>query len=300
MKLGSFLGSENNPAAWTLVEIVNGVQFQGANTQARVPLSAPLQLNPGQVYGIYIQPMTTALRYTSGAAALPPGQVVAANTDLEILGSVAKGGTPPFGTSTLSPRLWNGRINYRGPDGCESPRVPVTFSVNSAVATASFTSNQTGPGSFAFDASASVGHLFTWDFGDGNNATGITTSHTYSNAGNFDVTLIVTDTACNTVDTLILSVTSTISLEEFEIARDLKIFPNPSTGVYNISFELLGVQEVYLRVLNQTGQIVVSRPMATGSNQFATQIDLSQAAKGVYLLQIQTEKGIVTRRLILQ
>ena len=300
MKLGSFLGSENNPAAWTLVEIVNGVQFQGANTQARVPLSAPLQLNPGQVYGIYIQPMTTALRYTSGAAALPPGQVVAANTDLEILGSVAKGGTPPFGTSTLSPRLWNGRINYRGPDGCESPRVPVTFSVNSAVATASFTSNQTGPGSFAFDASASVGHLFTWDFGDGNNATGITTSHTYSNAGNFDVTLIVTDTACNTVDTLILSVTSTISLEEFEIARDLKIFPNPSTGVYNISFELLGVQEVYLRVLNQTGQIVVSTPMATGSNQFATQIDLSQAAKGVYLLQIQTEKGIVTRRLILQ
>jgi PKD repeat protein/RNA polymerase subunit RPABC4/transcription elongation factor Spt4 len=65
-----------------------------------------------------------------------------------------------------------------------------------------------------FDATESIdsdGEIVTysWDFGDGNSATGETVSHTYGTVGNYTVTLTVTDAAGNS-DT----VTITITVEE--------------------------------------------------------------------------------------
>jgi PKD repeat protein len=298
-KTGSFLGSENDPSAWTLVEVVP-VQFTGALTQVRVPLTNALQLNDGQVYGIYIQPISITLRYSGGAAAIPPGQVVVQNQDLQILGSVAKGGAnPPFGTSTLNPRLWNGRINYRGPDGCESPRVPVQFAVHSDTALASFTSNQTAPGSFDFDASASTGHLFHWDFGDAGTSNVVSPSHTYATAGNFSVTLIVTDTICNSTDTMVMNVTSTISLEDFKIDQALNVYPNPSRDAFHISFELDGARDIHIRVVSPTGQLIHQDYMPDLRGAYKHTLDLNGQSRGIYILQIQTSKGVVSRRLIL-
>jgi parallel beta-helix repeat protein len=299
-KTGSFLGSENDPSAWTLVEVVPNVQFTGALTQVRVPLTNALQLNQGQLYGIYIQPISITFRYSSGAAAIPPGQVVVQNQDLQILGSVAKGGAnPPFGTSTLSPRLWNGRINYRGPDGCESPRVPVTFTAYSDTAVADFTFTQTGPGDFSFDATNSTGHQYDWDFGDLNTAMGISTSHSYVTSGSYNVTLIVTDTVCNTTDSMTVAVTSTVSLEEFLIEQSLRVFPNPSRDVFHIEFEMEGTRDMYLRVLSPTGQLIMQEHTGRTGGIYKKTINLGTMAKGVYILQVQTENGIVSRRLTL-
>ncbi len=51
-----------------------------------------------------------------------------------------------------------------------------------------------------FDASLSTAGSnpiasYSWDFGDGNNGTGVTTSHTYAASGTYTVSLIVSDTA---------------------------------------------------------------------------------------------------------
>lgn len=57
--------------------------------------------------------------------------------------------------------------------------------------------------SVSYDAINSSGQNinYDWDFGDGNTATGINGSHTYSNAGIFNLSLIVTD-ACGQTDTV--------------------------------------------------------------------------------------------------
>jgi hypothetical protein len=297
-KTGTFVGSENDPSAWTLVDIIPAVFSTAVPT--RINLSNALQLMDGQLYGIYIQPISVALRYSSGAAALPPGQVVAQNADLQILGSIAKGGaSQPFGTSNLSPRLWNGRINYRGPDGCESPRVPVTFNLHTDTARAVFTSNQTAPGTFDFDGSGSAGHLFSWNFGDSNTSTAISPSHTYANAGNFTVTLVVRDTICNSSDTMVMTVTSTISAAEFEIEQALRVFPNPSRDVFNIIFELPEARDVYIRVISPTGQLLFQDHKDVLRGAYRHTLNLEGKAKGMYLLQVQTADGVVSKRLML-
>ncbi len=64
-----------------------------------------------------------------------------------------------------------------------------------------------------FDASASTdpdGNItaYSWDFGDGNSETGVTTSHTFDTQGIYNVTLTVTDNNNNTA-----SVTTTITVD---------------------------------------------------------------------------------------
>ena len=64
--------------------------------------------------------------------------------------------------------------------------------------TASFICIQWSPLIITFDASSSSDpdgtvERYKWDFGDGNTATGMIVSHTYSSAGKYNVTLTVTD-----------------------------------------------------------------------------------------------------------
>ncbi len=71
---------------------------------------------------------------------------------------------------------------------------------NNASPIASFSANPTSgdaPLTVTFDGSGSTddGSIvdYAWEFGDGNNANGVTTSHTYANAGVYTARLIVTD-----------------------------------------------------------------------------------------------------------
>ncbi|MCB2219268.1 MAG: T9SS type A sorting domain-containing protein [Bacteroidetes bacterium] len=71
---------------------------------------------------------------------------------------------------------------------------------------------------------------------------------------------------------------------------DLKIFPNPSEGIVNISKN--SVSESDLTVLNVNGQVVFKEK----TNGKQTKIDLSFLKKGVYFIQIDQS----TRRIILR
>lgn len=101
------------------------------------------------------------------------------------------------------------------------------------------------------------------------------------------------------VDTLCQTVTS-ISTENYSIGQEeLNVYPNPSTNVFNVELRLVKAQAVYLRVLSPTGQAIRDELAESSSDKLHKQIDLSGYAKGIYLLQIQTENGIATRRLSL-
>ncbi|MCH8554159.1 MAG: PKD domain-containing protein [Schleiferiaceae bacterium] len=157
-----------------------------------------------------------------------------------------------------------------------------------------------GPNGFEvnFDAAGSVGTNFTWDFGDGNTGTGLTASNTYLTNGTYTVTFVA-EGACGN-DTVVRNLTiAGISTENFAMEASLNVFPNPSTGQFHVEFEMEGVQEMYLRVLSPTGQVIVEEATERASALYRKTLDLGAYAKGVYILQIQTENGIVSRRLSL-
>lgn len=83
----------------------------------------------------------------------------------------------------------------------DSVTTTITVTETNTAPVASFTSTPTGgepPLSVSFDASGSTDSennivSYSWNFGDGTTATGVTASHTYTTLGTFTVTLTVTD-----------------------------------------------------------------------------------------------------------
>jgi PKD repeat protein len=81
-----------------------------------------------------------------------------------------------------------GAFEFRFDGGNQSPVADATATPTSG--TVPLTVSFSGAGSFDPDGSISS---YSWEFGDGGVATGVTTSHTYNTAGNYNALLRVTD-----------------------------------------------------------------------------------------------------------
>ncbi len=125
---GSFLGNENNPAAWTLLGMAN-VMGAGAGNPVPLHLGLGVPIPAGSRHGFYVTCTTGGdLLYTSGAST---GSVYASDSNLQVLEGT--GNAYPFGF-TFSDRVWNGRVYYEtGLSGaCGLPRPPTEFQLNQA------------------------------------------------------------------------------------------------------------------------------------------------------------------------
>jgi hypothetical protein len=150
-----------------------------------------------------------------------------------------------------------------------------------------------------FNATGSTGRNFHWIFGDGTTGTGLNPAHAYSANGTYQVTLIV-EGACGN-DTLTRTIViQGISVDLPEWVSDLRVFPNPSKGEFNIEMQLPTGQHWTVRVLTPTGREVYRKVEKSASGRHTLRLNLTGLSKGVYLLQFDSEAGLINRRLIIQ
>jgi hypothetical protein len=104
-KLGSYVGAETDPSAWTLAStnILNSTA--GTDNPTFVDITDFI-LSANSVTAFYVDAVQTVVNYTNGTA---PGQPTFSNADLSIATGAGKGAN--FG-STFSPRTWNGTVYY--------------------------------------------------------------------------------------------------------------------------------------------------------------------------------------------
>ncbi|MCX6243573.1 MAG: T9SS type A sorting domain-containing protein [Bacteroidetes bacterium] len=76
-------------------------------------------------------------------------------------------------------------------------------------------------------------------------------------------------------------------MEQYELS-DLKVFPNPVTGVANVSFNLKNAESVILNLYNSTGQLVksVNQGSFPAGNQECS-LDVHNLQSGIYMLKMQ-------------
>ncbi|CAM4442403.1 T9SS type A sorting domain-containing protein [Flavobacterium terrigena] len=85
-----------------------------------------------------------------------------------------------------------------------------------------------------------------------------------------------------------------LSAESFE-ANQINVFPNPSTGIFNIGFGNLNPNKI--EVYDISGKLIMQKnKLQVSDNQ--TNIDLSNASNGVYFVKISTENNTITKRII--
>ena len=185
---------------------------------------------------------------------------------------------------------------------CSNLRLPVTALIDSTAATAVATFAEVNPatGTFEFYANNSTGTSFTWTYGDGNSGSGDTATHSYGGPGVFTVTLVVTDSTCNTADTTTFTVTSHIGLDENALGQTLAAFPNPNSGQFTVRIAGSAAFEGQLEVLNLMGQVVSATSVDKRSATLDVNLDLSNYAKGIYMVRLSGAEGQAVLRVVVR
>tara|TARA_B100000676_G_C17626977_1_gene604608 strand:- start:293 stop:664 length:372 start_codon:yes stop_codon:yes gene_type:complete len=90
-----------------------------------------------------------------------------------------------------------------------------------------------------------------------------------------------------------------VLIEDFGLTN-FKIYPNPSDNLFNIEFVSNRLQNLNIKVLNVLGEDVFVEYLDQFSGKYVQQVNLSNKAKGIYLLEIETNQGLINKKLILQ
>lgn len=92
---------------------------------------------------------------------------------------------------------------------------------------------------------------------------------------------------------------ATVGMEGNVNGKKFSIFPNPSQGVFNLSFWSDAAGDVVIRIIDITGKTVSlqNRTTVQGNNTIALETSL---ASGMYVVEVQTPDGKGVNRLIIQ
>ena len=81
---------------------------------------------------------------------------------------------------------------------------------------------------------------------------------------------------------------------------NLEIYPNPSRDKFNISFNSDEVQSFKMMIYNVVGEEIYIEEREEYVGEYIKQINLRNYPKGIYFLEIETNDGVINKKLILQ
>ena len=221
------------PGTYTVQLTVTDEDGASAMATATIQVNPPLNLAP------------TALFVATPTAGAPPllvnfNATTSSDPDGNIVSYAWDFGDGTQATGVTAAHTYTVAGNYTAQlivtdDSTASDTFTVAIAVNNinVAPTASFIATPTAgapPLLVSFDASASTDSdgtiiSYSWDFGDGTQATGVTATHTYAAAGNYTAQLIVTDdsTASDTF-------TVAIAVNALNVAPVASFIATPTTG----------------------------------------------------------------------
>ena len=99
------------------------------------------------------------------------------------------------------------------------------------------------------------------------------------------------------IDDVSFSTGMTLSTEQFNLDHELSLYPNPSKGVINIKNNRIALESVSITDIN--GRTIETINLnGTTSN---TTLDMSsELSSGLYFVSIISDKGSVTKKLIIE
>lgn len=151
-----------------------------------------------------------------------------------------------------------------------------------------------GANSFTFNLiGAQYATSYAWDFGDGTTTTGPgPKSHTYATAGEYTVSVTLTND-CGQVSTNRLLATGSTGIDDVTaLQKEMKVYPNPAKGRVTITSNS-GIKMKAITVLSIMGQKV----FRAEPNTEKYMLDVSGFATGIYNIVIDTDKGMVSKKL---
>ena len=145
-----------------------------------------------------------------------------------------------------------------------------------------------------FHDSSMYASTYLWDFGDGTTADSANPVHIYETLDSYTVTLIVSNNCGNT---MIIQQIAVTSISDVVSDNLINIYPNPTTGIFNVVVKNFGDDDFSIQIIDVRGQIIYCQNNITSDIE---QIDLNYVAKGVYFILIKSNEYVITKKLIIE
>jgi Secretion system C-terminal sorting domain len=81
-----------------------------------------------------------------------------------------------------------------------------------------------------------------------------------------------------------------LGTNDVTIINNIKIYPNPTTGIFTISIK----EDASVKMYDMFGKLIYTSKANIGESK----IDISNYPSGIYLIQVETENGSVTKKII--
>ena len=88
------------------------------------------------------------------------------------------------------------------------------------------------------------------------------------------------------------------NLQEYEDIREINIYPNPSSEIFNV--DLFGFMEgdINLTVYNSVGGEVFNSSWKTNTGQLSTKIDLNNYKNGIYFVKVTANNDYIIKKIV--
>lgn len=82
--------------------------------------------------------------------------------------------------------------------------------------------------------------------------------------------------------------------------QNFNLYPNPTNGMINISFDVQAKEKTIMRIFDINGKEVYKEKIKQSEGIYNKQVDLSGNKKGVYFLQVLQGKESLTKKVVLE
>ncbi|MEO0897942.1 MAG: PKD domain-containing protein [Bacteroidota bacterium] len=181
-------------------------------------------------------------------------------------------------------------VEVEGINGCKT-RDSIEISVlDPPVADFTFANNGL---TLNFDGQCSECATYQWLFGDGTTSNQPSPNHSFTAAGTYQVTLTVTN-KCGTDTYSELILVGPDAIESPLIGKYM-VFPNPASSQLFVKAELESSLEAKVSLINTLGKTIDQKNLPTRQQ---ISFDVAQLPAGIYLLEIKTEDGILSQKIV--
>lgn len=91
-----------------------------------------------------------------------------------------------------------------------------------------------------------------------------------------------------------------VSVDVNEVVKDFKLFPNPSQGVINLSFEAEQASSLQVKIVDPLSKVVFSDEQKGFKGKYNKELDLSMYAKGIYHIDITLDDKPLHKTVVIQ
>ncbi len=165
--------------------------------------------------------------------------------------------------------------------------------------TASFTSSVSFLTGIFSATGTGNGINYSWDFGDGNTGTGANVTHVYSQPGNYNVVLTVTD-ECGASATATNPFSATnVNIEEAQ-GIALEIWPNPASEVVRLRLDAGLSAKASITLYDVTGRTIATLSAANLTAGEVLSIPVAHLSTGMYTLELTDVNLRAVRQIIIE